>query len=500
MFIIIVLVFSRMYEDEFEPDYGPMDGEIPEPTSKIRGSSQKNKSSPCPVCPARFTNVRRHVLCSHVPWYVSPLTACWTCKLQFAQTRLLDVHLSEIHNQEAQTSPHKFSETEYGSRWVHLMNNLLAEIGNYFGLSTQELVQYVTNNHGFTVCRGSFHHCTDIPLIKLFNVKNQYAVPNIPHKVFPPSFIHSLLHWKVLAILIHTTEIQENLLVCEQELDLFPVKHQKESVNLIDALFHLDMFLKETRCSGLPHFDWENEETKLQYLVTNYCFPHHWPSSTNRNKIREDTRLRLTFGIHPRLVNLESRGTVNKWIKDLEILLDAKGVVAVGECGLDDQYHTSTKDLDKQLNVFENQLLLAKAKQLPVVIHCRGDEVIQNKCLSMLHKILDSQHPVHKHCFNENISSYYKWKELFPNCKFGISPFLLMEHKYPDLRSTVCEMDINDLLIETDAPYLSERGRGTGTPALVLGIAIKLSSMFNLSLEDVARITTSNAMKLYRIQ
>ena len=73
----------------------------------------------------------------------------------------------------------------------------------------------------------------------------------------------------------------------------------------------------------------------------------------------------------------------------------------------------------------------------------------------------------------------------FPNGKFGISPFLLMEEKYPKLRTRVCEMDMKDIIIETDAPYLGGNGRRTGCPSMVLEIAIKLSNMFNMTLPGV---------------
>jgi hypothetical protein len=63
---------SMWQEDTLELDNDLMDDEVPEPTNRVRGSSQKkNTSSPCPVCPARFTNVRRHVIVSHLPWYFS---------------------------------------------------------------------------------------------------------------------------------------------------------------------------------------------------------------------------------------------------------------------------------------------------------------------------------------------------------------------------------------------------------------------------------------------
>ena len=131
-----------MHQDDLELDYGPMEGEIPEPNETIRGSSQrKGKTSLCPVCPARFTNVRRHVLCSHLPWYTAPNSACWTCKIQFAQERLFQVHTINFHDNKV--DPHRFSADEHGDTWVKLMNGLLLEIANQLGITTLSLTSYI---------------------------------------------------------------------------------------------------------------------------------------------------------------------------------------------------------------------------------------------------------------------------------------------------------------------------------------------------------------------
>ena len=111
-------------------------------------------------------------------------------------------------------------------------------------------------------------------------------------------------------------------------------------------------------------------------LVANYCFPRNWPDSHHQGEIRKDERLRLTFGIHPRIVDLESPRDVWKWLSDLEVVLSAKQVVGVGECGLDTSspWHT----LYRQEETFRAQLEISRTTNLPVVIHCRGDEQLQN--------------------------------------------------------------------------------------------------------------------------
>jgi Tat protein secretion system quality control protein TatD with DNase activity len=79
---------------------------------------------------------------------------------------------------------------------------------------------------------------------------------------------------------------------------------------------------------------------------------------------------------------------------DLDVLIGAKGVVAVEECGLNQQSYTTETDLDRERNILEHQLQLAKLKDLPVVIHCRGDEKIDDMCLSVLQKTLTKIHHI----------------------------------------------------------------------------------------------------------
>ena len=124
---------------------------------------------------------------------------------------------------------------------------------------------------------------------------------------------------------------------------------------------------------------------------------------------------------------------------------------------------------------------------------------MDNRCLKSLEKILDTNHHIHKHRFVGNFNSYQNWKRSFPNCKFGVSPFLLTEEKYPELRSTLCDIELNDLIIETDAPYIGKNGRGTGCPSMVTDIAWKLSNMFNKPFQEIASTTTANTLQLYHI-
>ncbi|CAG2233876.1 unnamed protein product [Mytilus edulis] len=257
---------------EDELDYGPFDGEIPErleEDTRIKGSSRNlSKARLCPVCPGRFTNVRRHVFHQHLPWYTNPLTACWTCHKQFGQNKMLENHCLELHN--CNIADNIFKE-EYQSVWTELMNGLLLELCQRYDKKTLDhLVEF------------------DVEVI---------------HAVFPPSAIYSLVHWKILALLLKGTEDAENLITFEKEISLYQCSIQK-AIMVTDSHFHLDKMKQQARFSGLPIYKWKDGESvyQIRHLIANYAFPRRWPTIEEMGEIRRDRRIRSTAGIHPRIV------------------------------------------------------------------------------------------------------------------------------------------------------------------------------------------------------
>ena len=85
--------------DDFIPDYeiGP-DIEDPPSPPKIQGATNTKKGKTCPICLAKFTHVKRHVMKDHLPWYATPETCCPTCKINFGQKHFLEKHNEETHN------------------------------------------------------------------------------------------------------------------------------------------------------------------------------------------------------------------------------------------------------------------------------------------------------------------------------------------------------------------------------------------------------------------
>ena len=234
--------------------------------------------------------------------------------MQFTQASLLRHHIREIHDNE---SGHAFTEELNGKT---LINGIFEETDGQLEMEAADMKHFVSIQLEFSNCSASVHHFKDIPLLQLFNRENRHSTAQVSHGVFPPCGLHSLIHWKILAILLKvTTGDQENLIHFQHELIPPPLKICK----LIDSHFHLGTYLKQTRCSGLTELFWENEQGSMTItnLVANYCFPRNWRGSHQRGGgIRKDQRLRLTFGI----VDLESSRDEGKWLSDLEVVLSAK--------------------------------------------------------------------------------------------------------------------------------------------------------------------------------
>jgi len=268
----------------------------------------------------------------------------------------------------------------------------------------------------------------------------------------------------------------------------------------IDSHFHLDTILKRVGSSDFFQFTIEaSYNDVMQFGIANFCFPSSWPSSHEREVIREEKRIRLTFGIHPRIVGGELQRVIDIWVDNMKHLLDSKKVIAVGECGLDTSDRPSSREWKKQVSTFKLQIKMARDKNLPIIIHCRGNKDISKECLSILTGNLPKEHPVHRHCFNGTHHEYRQWKKALPFCKFGVSPFIFNEDRYPHLRETLCEMDLKDLILESDAPYLQGENGKTALPTVVREVARKLATLHSKTTDQVADITSETARQLYRL-
>ncbi len=194
-----------------------------------------------------------------------------------------------------------------------------------------------------------------------------------------------------------------------------------------------------------------------------------------------------TVGIHPH----EVKSVPQNYLAELKKMAEYPKVKAIGEIGLDYFYEHS--DRKTQLKCFEEQVALAKELKLPLSIHCRD---AFKDAFEVLDRVGYSNGVFH--CFTGT------WEEAQTAVEKGfyisISGIVTFK-KSTILQDVVRHLPIEKMLIETDAPFLApEPHRGKrNEPAYVRYTAQKIADLKNLSLEEVATITTQNATKVFSL-
>lgn len=192
----------------------------------------------------------------------------------------------------------------------------------------------------------------------------------------------------------------------------------------------------------------------------------------------------VTIGYHPS----EAAVTTEEDLLILEKQIKNKKVVGIGEIGLD--YHYGKEDILLQQSLFRKQLGLANKYHLPVVIHSRD---ATQDTISILEEFTDVIGVIH--CFNGSIETAKKYLSM--GYKLGIGG--VVTFKNSNLYRVVEEIGINDIVLETDSPYLSpEPFRGhVNSSKYIPYIAKKISDILDISLEEVGKITSKNALSLF---
>ncbi len=196
-----------------------------------------------------------------------------------------------------------------------------------------------------------------------------------------------------------------------------------------------------------------------------------------------------TVGIHPHDASLVTDEVIEK----LRQLIPNSKVVAIGEVGLD--YHYNHSDPVIQRQVFRQMIQLAKEVHLPLVLHVRDayDDLFQ-----ILKEEDGFQVGGVVHCFSGDLD--FAKKMIAEGFKISFSGIITFK-KSEALREVVKKIPTEFLMVETDCPYLApEPFRGKrNEPAFVRYTAQKIAEIRGLTLEDVARTTTLNSRRLFRL-
>ena len=172
--------------------------------------------------------------------------------------------------------------------------------------------------------------------------------------------------------------------------------------------------------------------------------------------------------------------------------------IAIGEVGLD--FYWSREFEQEQLLAFEEQVRWSVETRLPLMIHCRK---AQNEMVSILKRYQDDLPGGVFHCFTGN---EIEARELLQFDRFVLGIGGVLTFKKSNLPITLVGGDLQSptvpldrIVLETDAPYMApvpHRGK-RNEPAFVLEVLRKLSEVYGISEEEVARITTANALRVF---
>lgn len=195
------------------------------------------------------------------------------------------------------------------------------------------------------------------------------------------------------------------------------------------------------------------------------------------------------MGLHPCSVG----ENVEDELALVEKELQTNNYIAVGEIGIDLYWDKSFQK--QQEMAFRKQIDWAKELQLPIVIHCREafDEI-----LTILDEVNDDRLFGVFHCFTGSLNQA---KHILGYGQFKMGIGGVVTFKNSGLDKVVEQLDLKDLVLETDSPYLAPapyRGKRNESNHVVL-VAEKLASIFDLSVEEVAEITTRNALEIFEI-
>jgi len=196
----------------------------------------------------------------------------------------------------------------------------------------------------------------------------------------------------------------------------------------------------------------------------------------------------LMMGLHPTHVKENYKEELNH----VEEMLAKRTFYAVGEIGIDLYWDKTT--LGIQQEAFKHQIQLAKKYKLPIVIHCREAfneifEVLESEKSDDLFGIF--------HCFTGTLEQAQQ--AISYNMKLGIGGVITFKNGKID--QFLNQIDLGHIVLETDSPYLAPvpfRGKRNES-GYIIKVLEKLSDIYGVSLQEIAKITTKNSEDVFNI-
>lgn len=194
------------------------------------------------------------------------------------------------------------------------------------------------------------------------------------------------------------------------------------------------------------------------------------------------------MGLHPTSVSADYA----EELEAIEYWLGKRNFYGIGEIGID--LYWDRTFLKEQQDAFRSQIKMAKSYDLPVVIHTRDsfDEVhaiVKEEQDGTLNGVF--------HCFSGDVEQARKVIDL--GFLLGIGGIVTFKNSH--LAEVIRQVSVENLVLETDAPYLApvpKRGKRNES-AYIIYVAQEVAKIYDLSVTEVAEITSGNARRLFRI-
>ena len=247
----------------------------------------------------------------------------------------------------------------------------------------------------------------------------------------------------------------------------------------------------DTHCHILKE-DYNNQEEVIKKMKDNIIIV----SSASPKDINEVIKLTKkynnvygTIGIHPEFASTYTKQD----IKEVEKNLNNEKIVGIGEIGLD--YHYTKENIEKQKELFIKQIELANKYHKAIVVHSRDAKEDTYNIIEK-HKNKETKCDIHCYAYDLEMAKKYVKK----NIKLGIGGILTFKNE-KKLKEIVKKIDLKNLLLETDSPYLTpEPLRGhTNEPINIKYVAQKIADIKKIQYEEVLNQTTQTALKTFDI-
>lgn len=250
---------------------------------------------------------------------------------------------------------------------------------------------------------------------------------------------------------------------------------------IIETHCHLDYLEAEQLATTLA----EASAVNIEKIVTISVSPANLASV---RQLTEHANVWGTQGIHPHEAEHANADT----FAELEQYANAEKIVAIGEIGLD--YHYEHADHRMQHAVFERQLALAVERERPIVVHTREADDDCRAILSNFSRQLTKKGVIHSFTSGLPLAEWC----LAEGFMLGFNGIITF-NRADNVREVVCATPLQQLVIETDAPYLTPvpyRGK-PNAPKYLPFIVEKIAQLKGATTEQVLKHTYDNAHRLF---